>query len=344
MEEKSRPLKLLITTGEPAGIGPEICLQWLAQRIASEKKDALSDIRFVLVGDKEMLRERASSLSIPVTLVDYDSQQENLSSGGDIEVWHTPLFFPAEPGKLAVDNGRYVLNTLDIAITACMNKQFDAVVTAPIHKGVINDAGVPFTGHTEYLAEKSNTARVVMMLAGEALRVALVTTHLPLRKVPDAITQSLILEVLSILNHDLTYRFGIRYPKILVTGLNPHAGEEGHLGTEERDIIAPALAEAQRQGICCEGPIPADTAFLPEKLAHADAILAMYHDQGLATLKYATFGQGANITLGLPFIRTSVDHGCALSLAGKGVANLGSLETAIYQALLMTRSERLAEH
>ena len=328
-------LQLLLTTGEPAGIGPEIALMWFA----NQRKDHLN-ARVVLVGDIDMLRQKAKALKLSVTLVAY--QPDMPVSKDQVEVWHVPVKEAVIEGHLNVNNARYVLDTLDIATDECMAGRFDAVVTAPIHKGIINDAGVHFTGHTEYFADRSHTPLVVMMLAGANLRVALVTTHLPLRKVPDAITSELIIQVLSILNHDLQKKYGIASPCILVAGLNPHAGEDGHLGMEEIEIITPALQKAQVMGIDCQGPYPADTIFLPEKLKKADAILAMYHDQGLATLKYATFGEGANITLGLPFIRTSVDHGCALDLAGKGIADIGSLDTAIGQALLMVHAQKTA--
>ena len=339
MTVDKRKAKLLLTTGEPSGIGPELCLLWLANndKQKQECKPGL-DARMVLVGDIHMLREKAYALQLPIDLIEYDPKSAQAPESMT-EVWHTPLKQAVVPGQLNVENAQYVLDTLDIAIRECMEKRFDAVVTGPIHKGIINDAGVPFTGHTEYLAQKAHQDQVVMMLVGNRLRVALVTTHLPLRAVADAITQPLIVEVLRILNHDLRHRFGLIAPKILVAGLNPHAGEDGHLGMEEIDIIKPALQQAKALGIDCEGPFPADTIFLPERLMASDAILAMYHDQGLATLKYASFGQGANITLGLPFIRTSVDHGCALTLAGKGTADAGSLQTAIEQALVMVEAQ-----
>ena len=256
---------------------------------------------------------------------------------------HIPLAAPCEAGRLNPTNARYVLQLLDTAYQGITEGIFDGMVTAPLHKGIINDAGAGggfFSGHTEYLAEKSQTEQVVMMLAGDGLRVALVTTHLPLRAVADAVTQPLVESVVRILNADLRDKFGIAQPHILVAGLNPHAGEGGHLGHEEAEIITPALTRLKREGIHVSGPYPADTVFQPFLLKDADAVLAMYHDQGLPTLKYAGFGQGVNITLGLPFIRTSVDHGTALDLAGTGKAASGSLIEAVRTALEMAAEIR----
>jgi 4-hydroxythreonine-4-phosphate dehydrogenase len=249
------------------------------------------------------------------------------------EVEHVPLERPRVPGRLDPANSRYVLATLDRAIRGCMGGEYQAMVTAPVQKSVINDAGFPFTGHTEYLAERSGASHVVMMLVGGGLRVALATTHLPLKEVPRAISFDLLVKTLRILDHDLRGRFGIREPRILVSGLNPHGGEAGHLGSEEQELIAPAIAAAASQGIRAAGPIPADTLFVPERVRHADAVLAMYHDQGLPVLKYASFGRGVNVTLGLPFVRTSVDHGTALDLAGSGRADPGSLVEAVKLAI-----------
>ncbi|KUM05273.1 4-hydroxythreonine-4-phosphate dehydrogenase PdxA, partial [Chromobacterium subtsugae] len=251
---------------------------------------------------------------------------------GALEVLHVPLAAPAAPGRLDPANGRYVLDTLNAAIDGCLAGEFAAMVTAPVHKGVINEAGVPFSGHTEYLAERTATKKVVMMLAGGGMRVALATTHLPLRAVADAITAPLLFEVIRILHADLKRKFGIAAPRILVAGLNPHAGESGHMGREEIDVIEPALQALRAEGIELIGPLPADTLFNPDKLAQADAVLAMYHDQGLPVLKHASFGAGINITLGLPIIRTSVDHGTALDLAGSGRADPGSLVEAVQLA------------
>jgi 4-hydroxythreonine-4-phosphate dehydrogenase len=255
----------------------------------------------------------------------------SLFSSPDVE--HVPLRRPRVPGKLEPANSAYVLAVLDRAIDGCLRGEYHAMVTAPVQKSVINDAGIAFTGHTEYLAEHANAAHVVMMLVGGGLRVALATTHLPLVQVPGAITRDSLGRTLRVIHHDLQKRFRIAQPRILVSGLNPHSGESGHLGTEDRDVIAPAVAEAKSAGIDAAGPIPADTLFVPERLKGADAVLAMYHDQGLPVLKYASFGHGVNVTLGLPFVRTSVDHGTALDLAGTGRADPGSLIEALKLAI-----------
>ncbi|WP_440025969.1 4-hydroxythreonine-4-phosphate dehydrogenase PdxA [Chromobacterium amazonense] len=322
----NRPV-LAVTAGEPAGIGPDLAL--LLPELAPRS-------RCVVVADWGLLAERAAQLGLAITLVDYRRDQP--APAGALEVLHVPLAAPSTPGQLDPANGRYVLDTLDAAIDGCMAGEFAAMVTAPVHKGVINDAGVPFTGHTEYLAERTGAKKVVMMLAGGGMRVALATTHLPLRDVADAITAPLLDEVIRILHADLTGKFGIAAPRILVAGLNPHAGEGGHMGREEIDVIEPALAKLRAEGMHLIGPLPADTLFNPDKLAAADAVLAMYHDQGLPVLKHASFGAGINITLGLPIIRTSVDHGTALDLAGSGRAHPGSLVEAVQLA------EQLAIH
>jgi len=249
------------------------------------------------------------------------------------EVAHVPLARPRTAGKLDPANGRYVLSVLDRAIQGCMAGEFDAMVTSPVQKSVINDAGIAFTGHTEYLAGKTHTPHVVMMLVGGGLRVALATTHLALSEVPRNITFESLGRTLRVIDADLKRRFRIAKPRILVSGLNPHSGESGHLGREDIDVIAPAIAEAVAAGIAASGPIPADTLFVPERLKHADCALAMYHDQGLPVLKYASFGRGVNVTLGLPFVRTSVDHGTALDLAGTGKADPGSLIEAVKLAI-----------
>jgi 4-hydroxythreonine-4-phosphate dehydrogenase len=249
----------------------------------------------------------------------------------DIE--HLPLARPRVPGRLDPANSRYVLAVLERAVRGCMAGEYHAMVTAPVQKSVINDAGVPFTGHTEYLAERSGASHVVMMLVGGGLRVALATTHLPLREVASAVTRDLLVKTLRVMDHDLRTRFRIHKPRILVSGLNPHSGESGHLGREDGEIIAPAIAAVVDQGIRASGPVPADTLFVPERLKQADAVLAMYHDQGLPVLKYASFGRGVNVTLGLPFVRTSVDHGTALDLAGTGKADPGSLIEAVKLAI-----------
>jgi 4-hydroxythreonine-4-phosphate dehydrogenase len=257
---------------------------------------------------------------------------------GCAHIEHVPLARPRTPGKLDTANGRYVLAILDRAVRGCLDGEYDAIVTAPVQKSVINDAGVAFTGHTEYLADKARAAHVVMMLVGGGLRVALATTHLALADVPKAINRKSLFETLRVLDADLKKRFRITRPRILVSGLNPHSGEAGHLGREEIDVIAPAIADAVAAGIVASGPIPADTLFVPERLKAGDCALAMYHDQGLPVLKYASFGRGVNVTLGLPFVRTSVDHGTALDLAGTGKADPGSLLEALKLAIELAPS------
>jgi 4-hydroxythreonine-4-phosphate dehydrogenase len=299
------PPTIAVTTGEPAGIGPELCAALL-----SESWDG----RLVLIGDRSLL-ERSAGRTLP-----------------DGCVLHVPLAAPCTPGRLDPANARYVLTVLDRAVDGCLGGQFDAMVTAPVHKGVINDAGIPFTGHTEYLAQRTAAALPVMMLVGGGLRVALVTTHLPLAAVSKAVTAVRLRAVLRILDADLRDKFGVHEPRILVCGLNPHAGEGGHLGREELDVIEPTLQELRLEGLHLTGPVPADTAFLPERLAGHDAVLAMFHDQGLPVLKHASFGHAVNVTLGLPILRTSVDHGTALDLAGTGRADAGSLRAAVQLA------------
>ncbi len=309
---------LAVTAGEPAGIGPDLVLRLPELALPA---------RCVVIADKTLLQQRAAALGLDVPLVDYQRAQP--APAGALEVWHVPLAAPCQPGVLDAANGRYVLATLDVAIAGCLSGEFAAMVTAPVHKGVINDAGVAFSGHTEYLAEHTATPRVVMMLAGAGMRVALATTHLPLRQVADAITRDSLDAVIRILHADLVSKFGIAAPRILVAGLNPHAGEGGHMGREEIDVIEPTLAALRGEGMNLIGPLPADTLFNPDKLAQGDAVLAMYHDQGLPVLKHASFGAGINITLGLPIIRTSVDHGTALDLAATGRADPGSLFEAV---------------
>lgn len=329
-----------ITCGEPAGIGPEIALRAAWQLRA--------DIHSVLIGDAAFLGKTAAAIDPSIRLFSL-SQQAARSDGlpapssDRIIVIDCPLAVPAIPGKLDPRNGRSVLQTLDIAIECALAKRVDAIVTAPLQKSAINDAGVPFTGHTEYLAEKTGTPQVVMMLAGAGpsmtrpLRVALATTHLPLREVPDAIRFDSLARTIDIVHGDLQAKFGLAAPRILVAGLNPHAGEGGYLGREEIDVIIPVLAAAREKGIDALGPYPADTLFQPKYLENADCVLAMYHDQGLPVLKHASFGHGVNITLGLPIIRTSVDHGTALDLAaaGFGRADHGSMVAAIHTAAQM---------
>jgi len=296
--KSARPV-IAVTSGEPAGIGPELCV-----RLAREALPA----RIVAIGERSLL-------------------------AGSKEIVHVPLARPTVPGKLDPVNSRYVLEVLDRAIDGCLRGEYDAMVTAPVQKSVINDAGIAFTGHTEYLAGRARAEHVVMMLVGGGLRVALATTHLPLSEVSRNITAESLRRTLRVLDHDLRTRFRIARPRILVAGLNPHSGESGHLGREEVDVIAPAIAAAVAAGIDASGPIPADTLFVPDRLARADCALAMFHDQGLPVLKYAAFGRGVNVTLGLPFIRTSVDHGTALDLAGSGRADAGSLIEAVKLAI-----------
>lgn len=322
-----RPI-IAVTSGEPAGIGPELCLQ-----LAGYSGSA----RPVVLADRDLLAARAQLLGLDLELVDFCP--EKTVDRNQLEVVHVPLSKAATPGQLDPVNGRYVLDLLDRALAGCLNGEFAAMATAPVHKGVINQAGVPFTGHTEYLAEKTETPLVVMMLAGETprgpLRVALTTTHLPLKDVPAAITPAVLEQTLRILHADLCNKYGLAQPRILVAGLNPHAGEGGYLGMEEIEVITPVLEKLRAEGMLLSGPHPADTMFTPPVLAGGDAVLAMFHDQGLTALKYATFGHGINVTLGLPIIRTSVDHGTALELAGSGKADPGSLFEAVAEAARM---------
>jgi 4-hydroxythreonine-4-phosphate dehydrogenase len=311
-----RPV-IAVTSGEPAGIGPELCLGFAGR---------IQRARPVVVADLEMLRARARQIGVDARLVDY--QAGIPGDAGDIEVLHVPLSVTCNAGRADPANAAYVLSLIDRAVAGCMSGEFAAMVTAPVHKGVINDAGIAFTGHTEYLAARTGTVQAVMLLVGGGLRVALATTHLPLADVPAAITRDRLTTTIRILNAALRSRFGIASPRILVAGLNPHAGEGGHLGREEIEVIAPALDALRAEGFDLTGPLPADTLFTPRRLERADCALAMYHDQGLAVLKYASFGEGVNITLGLPIIRTSVDHGTALELAGTGRADPGSLFAA----------------
>ncbi|HTI18178.1 MAG TPA: 4-hydroxythreonine-4-phosphate dehydrogenase PdxA [Trinickia sp.] len=325
------PLHIALTTGEPAGVGPELAAVALAGAAAH-----WPDVQFSVLGDAALLEARARAVGVDwAALVG--------GTAARVRVERLSLAVPAVAGQLDAANGRYVLGLLDAAIDGALAGRFDAIVTAPLQKSTINDAGVPFTGHTEYLAERTGTLRVVMMLAGTGvrpLRVALATTHLPLRDVPDALTIDGLVETLAIIDRDLRRDFGLPVPRILVTGLNPHAGENGYLGREEIDVISPALALAAQRGIDARGPYPADTLFQPRYLEQADCVLAMFHDQGLPVLKYATFGEGVNVTLGLPIIRTSVDHGTALDLAGTGRADAGSLIAAIDTAVAMARHRR----
>lgn len=343
-----RPV-LAITVGEPAGIGPEIAIRaaWALREQAN----------CVLVGDAAFLALTASLIDPTIRLAALSTQA--LRNGGmphfgveRLAVIDVPLDAHVVPGQLDAENGRAVLATLDLAIEGCQRDWFDAIVTAPLQKSTINDAGIAFSGHTEYLAEKTGTPKVVMMLAGAPagdqpyLRVALATTHLPLKDVPGALTRENLTQVLDILHADLRDKFGIAAPVILVTGLNPHAGENGYLGSEEIEVITPVLQDARARGIDARGPYPADTLFQPKYLQDADCVLAMYHDQGLPVLKHATFGRGINVTLGLPLIRTSVDHGTALDLAaqGLGLADCGSMEEAIRAAMQMVAARRASSN
>jgi 4-hydroxythreonine-4-phosphate dehydrogenase len=292
--------------------------------------------RVVVIADRGLLARRARDLGIDIELVDYSAHPPRTSAGA-LTVLHLPVAKPVTGGTLDPANSRYVLRTLEVACDGCVAGTFDAMATAPVHKGVINDAGIPFTGHTEFLAERTATKRVVMMLVGGGMRVALATTHLALRDVPAAITRATVSETLRILHEDLRRRFGIERPRVLVAGLNPHAGESGHLGREEIDVITPVLEAARAAGIDAVGPLPADTLFNPDKLRECDAVLAMYHDQGLPVLKHASFGSGVNVTLGLPIVRTSVDHGTAIDLVGTGRADIGSLIAAIDLAAGLAR-------
>lgn len=330
------PVPLIaITVGEPAGIGPEIAI-----RAAWKKRQECCSI---LIGDIHFLSAIAAQIDPEIKLVPIAQISEISSSFAEpiLTVLHVPLACRVIPGQLDARNGLAVLATLDVAIAGAMQGKFDAIVTAPLQKSTINEAGVAFSGHTEYLAQKTQTKKVVMMLTGsdtkKPLRVALATTHLPLRAVPDAITFDELTQIITILDNDLKNKWGIRKPVILVTGLNPHAGENGYLGREEIDVIAPAIAAAQARQIDARGPYPADTLFQAKYLDQADCVLAMYHDQGLPVLKYSTFGRGVNVTLGLPIIRTSVDHGTALDIAarGVGIADIGSMLAAIETACEM---------
>ncbi|EOX4840802.1 4-hydroxythreonine-4-phosphate dehydrogenase PdxA [Vibrio alginolyticus] len=318
--------RIVVTAGEPAGIGPDLVL-------TLSKEDWAHQI--VVCADKNMLTERAKQLGIEVQLSDYNPEEApKAQKAGSLIVDHIQISEPAVAGELNEANGHYVLKTLERAALGCMNDEFDAIVTGPVHKGVINRAGVAFSGHTEFFAEKSQTPLVVMMLATEGLRVALVTTHIPLTYVSKAVTEERLEKIIDILHKDLVEKFAIAQPNIYVCGLNPHAGEDGCLGREEIETITPTLEKIrQEKGINLIGPLPADTIFNEKYLNDADAVLGMYHDQVLPVLKYKGFGRSVNITLGLPFIRTSVDHGTALDLAGTGQADTGSFRTALTHAI-----------
>jgi 4-hydroxythreonine-4-phosphate dehydrogenase len=320
-------LRIAITPGEPAGIGPDLV-------VALSRQDW--PVELVVCGNAALLSERAAMLGIPLQLLPFNSSAEAKPQlAGTLTVADFSLTEPVQPGQLNVANGQYVIDTLHFAGEKVIQGEFAAIVTGPVHKGIINKAGIPFSGHTEFFAHQSNSPYVVMMLVTEGLRVALATTHIPLAYVAKAITRDRLLKVITILHHDLQHKFAIAKPRIYVCGLNPHAGEDGHLGREELDIIIPTLDELRATGIDLVGPLPADTLFQPKYLDDADAVLAMYHDQGLPVLKYKGFGRSVNISLGLPLIRTSVDHGTALDLAGSGKADSGSLFLAVHQAITL---------
>ena len=325
------PRLFALTPGEPAGIGPDLCL--LLARTAQPHA-------LVAIASRTLLAERAQQLDLKIQLLDVGpgNWPQQPAPAASLYVWDTPLGTPVQAGQLDPGNAAYVLETLSRAGQGCLDGHFAGMITAPVHKGVINQAGIAFSGHTEFLAELTQTEQVVMMLATHGLRVALVTTHLPLKDVAAAITPERLARVTRILDHDLRTKFGIARPRILVCGLNPHAGEGGHLGREEIEIIEPTLEQLRGEGIELIGPLPADTLFTPKHLEHCDAVLAMYHDQGLPVLKYKGFGAAVNVTLGLPIIRTSVDHGTALDLAGTGRIDSGSLQVALETAYQMAAS------
>tara|TARA_B100000686_G_scaffold345403_1_gene429949 strand:+ start:1600 stop:2601 length:1002 start_codon:yes stop_codon:yes gene_type:complete len=322
---------LILTAGEPAGIGPDLCVQ-IAQKNIS--------CNLVVIADKNLLQDRAREMQLPLKLLDYSVPILENHFPGRLIVIHVPLNSPSVPGKLDLANSNYVLKILERAINGCCSGEFDGVVTAPVHKGIINDAGIAFTGHTEYLSKFTNT-KVVMMLIGGNMRVALATTHLPIKDVSKAITPLKLEQKLRIINLDLITRFLIPSPRIVVAGLNPHAGESGYLGREEVEVIIPVLKKLRVEGINVIGPLPADTLFNPSELKNYDCVFAMYHDQGLPVLKHASFGMGVNVTLGLPIIRTSVDHGTALDLAATGQAESGSLLAAIKMAITLIENRNL---
>jgi 4-hydroxythreonine-4-phosphate dehydrogenase len=317
---------IAVTSGEPAGIGPDICLALARKSFAA---------RIVVLGDREMLESRARQLGLRVRLCDPGAS----SASDSIACLHIPLSTGCQAGTLDRRNAPYVISLLDRAIAGCKEGEFSALTTAPVHKGIINDGGIPFIGHTEYLAEHTGAAQVVMMLAGGGLRVALATTHLALKDVPRALTREGLERTIRVLHAELIRRFGIAAPRILVAGLNPHGGEGGYFGREEIEVIGPVLEKLRAEGLRLTGPLPADTLFVPDRLAGADCVLAMYHDQGLPVLKYASFGRGINVTLGLPMIRTSVDHGTAIELAGTGRAEPDSLIEAVEAAIEMAQAE-----
>ena len=322
--------RVALTAGEPAGIGPELCVQ-----IAQSQHQC----ELVVVADPALLRQRADSLGLSVKFEQVDlTQPATIAPAGVVRYLPVELVVASQAGTLDSQNATYVLNTLQTAVDGCLSGQFAAMVTAPVHKGIINEANITFTGHTEFLADGADVEKVVMMLATPSLRVALATTHLPLTAVSAAISHQSLSQIITILNQSMKEQFGISQPRIAVCGLNPHAGEDGHLGREEIEVISPVIEHFQQQGLAISGPWPADTIFVEDNLHNFDVVLAMYHDQGLPVLKHQGFGTAVNITLGLPFIRTSVDHGTALDLAGTGQAKITSLQAAIEMALDMINS------
>ena len=323
---------IAVTAGEPAGIGPDLCVELARRRLPA---------RIVVVADRELLKNRARALGMALRVADFPATGIPAQRAGALVVRHVPLAAPAVAGRLDPANSRYVLRTLEVAANGCREGIFDAMVTGPVHKSVINDAGIAFSGHTEFLAGHTGARHVVMMLVGGGMRIALATTHVALKDVARNITREGLECTLAVIHHDLVGRFAIARPRIAVTGLNPHAGEAGYLGREEVEIIAPVVERLRRRGWDVAGPLPADTLFTPGRLKQYDCVLAMYHDQGLPVLKYASFGAGVNVTLGLPIIRTSVDHGTALELAGTGQAEAGSLIEAVrFAARLSARRRR----
>lgn len=322
--------RIAFTPGEPAGIGPDIIIMLAQQAWPCE---------LVVIADPALLESRAATLGLPLRLLPYQaSQSPQAQAAGTLTIAPETMAAPCQVGQLNSANSAYVVATLTRAGSGCLTGEFDAVVTGPVHKGVINDAGIAFSGHTEFFQQQADVPQVVMMLATAGLRVALVTTHLPLLAVPAAITQLKVLSVLRIVHHDLKHKFGIAEPRLLVCGLNPHAGESGHLGREEIEVIEPAIQQARTEGMNTSGPWPADTVFQPHYIDQADAVVAMYHDQGLPVLKYKGFGQAVNITLGLPYVRTSVDHGTALDRAGTSTIDIGSAQVALETALAMVNA------
>ncbi|MDO8962005.1 MAG: 4-hydroxythreonine-4-phosphate dehydrogenase PdxA [Methylophilus sp.] len=324
--------RIAITAGEPAGVGLDLCVM-----LAHKPMHA----QIVIIADQDALASRAAQINLSLKLTTYVPGDVREHAGdGSLTILHLPTAAPVSAGKLNPANSHYILDTLKVAMDGCLSHQFDAMVTAPIQKSTINDAGIAFTGHTEFLADYTQTKRVVMMLVGGGMRVALATIHLPLMQVSAAITQESLTQTIEILHQDLQQRFGIAHPKIFIAGLNPHAGEDGYLGSEEINVINPVIQTLRAKGMDLVGPLPADTMYSVKNIKEADAFLAMYHDQGLAVLKYASFGEGVNITLGLPIIRTSVDHGTALDIAGSGKVDAGSMMAAIQLAIELAKHKQ----